>query len=426
MPLIGLPQEWSSTTKQGVVRDAFGDALTHEHIDGGDCAVCKQVWRSLVDSGALGEAPLVFRTRGEDGKLVDMPRGRARSERLRHFVHEVAKHANEAGATVVVSAEPANVPAPVAVRRDDASQREATEMLRWIQTALRPFCEARNADGKAFDQIGLRPAQNAAKLLTQGVPAPAIKHALTLHYPAEARRQLGVARFDPTTFTPRNWGAVTVPADVAAHDGRHKALPYALAVANAGIPLALVGPPGTGKTTLAQSLAGELDTAFGMVSMTRGTSPSAFNGRPRIGSDGIAPLVHALIARGEVAAALELAQGAAAQGDVAESQFVRIYRDGGVYLFDEMDASEPNLLLLVNAALANGHFANAATGEMVKRSPNFIPVAGMNTLGLGGDRNLVGREKQDAAALDRWHAGRLEILLDAALEAKLFWTAVSA
>jgi hypothetical protein len=420
MALQGNPAEWREWTAQAAIRDAINGFASEPH-SAKECAVCDVAIDTLRP--ALGVKPLLFKS-----KNVPLSRDAA-EKRLSWLTYEVHAYMNRLDAPAAPSPAPVAVSTPVVqVGRDEATQRDATEMLRWIQQDLRPFCEARNADGKAFDQIGLRPAQNAAKLLAQGLPPKAIKHALTLHYPPEARRSLGVERFDATTFEPRHWGKVTVPSDVARHNGKHKALPYAVAVANAGVPLALVGPPGTGKTTLAQTLADELDTDFGMVSMTRGTSPSAFNGRPRIGSDGVAALVHALIARGEVAQALELAQGAAKSGDVAESQFVQIYRDGGVFLFDEMDASEPNLLLLVNAALANGHFANAATGDMVKRANGkrpFIAVAGMNTLGLGGDRSLVGREKQDAAALDRWHAGRVEILLDPALEAKLYWTAVA-
>lgn len=420
MALQGNPAEWQAWTAQAAIRDAINGAADQPHTN--ECIVCAVAYATLLPR--LGAKPLLFKSKNVP---LSPEAGEKRLLWLTREVHAYMQRGAPTAAAVAPAAPVAT--APVRVGRDEASQRDATEMLSWIQRELRPFCEARNADGKAFDQIGLRPAQNAAKLLAQGLPPKAIKHALTLHYPAEARRALGVERFDATTFEPRNWGKVTVPADVAAHNGKHKALSMCTAIANAGVPLALVGPPGTGKTTLAQALSDELSTDFGMVSMTRGTSPSAFNGRPRIGSDGIAPLVAAMIARGEIAAALEIAEGAAAQGDVAESQFARIYRNGGVFLFDEMDASEPNLLLLVNAALANGHFANAATGEMVKRATGkrpFIPVAGMNTLGLGGDRSLVGREKQDAAALDRWHAGRVEILLDTALEAKLFWTGVAA
>jgi cobaltochelatase CobS len=206
-------------------------------------------------------------------------------------------------------------------------------------------------------------------------------------------------------------------------------MPYVKALANAKLPIALVGPPGTGKTTLAGQLADELGfgpDGFGMVSMTRGTSPSAFNGRPKIGSDGTDALVKALIANGQTQEALQIARDASANADVITSQFERIFEHGGVFLFDEMDAAEPNLLLTVNAALANGKFANPSTGKIVHRHPDFVPVAGMNTLGLGGDRKMVGRERQDAAALDRWHAGRVQIELDPKLEASIFWAIVSA
>jgi hypothetical protein len=91
-----------------------------------------------------------------------------------------------------------------------------------------------------------------------------------------------------------------------------------------------------------------------------------------------------------------------------------------------MDAAEPNLMLITNPALANGAFHNTATGDSVAKHKRFTPIAAMNTLGLGGDRSMVGREKQDGAALDRWNAGRTEIALDTALETFLFWKTVAA
>lgn len=418
MPLVGKASEWTSGTQQSVIRDAILGTVDVGHSES-DCEVCAKVYSTLLPG--LGEAPLIFKNNSGE----PLPKGSLRARRFRYKIAEVHAYMHGESRTSVPYIAPAPSPT-VTVNTDAASQREADEVIRWIQRDLRPFCAARNADGKPFDQIGLRPAENAAKMLTAGITSQAIKHALTLHYPPEARRQLGVTSFDPTTFAPRSWSTVQAPTAALKHDGTHKALPYVLANALAGVPVALVGPPGTGKTTLAKQLADALGRPFGFISMTRGTSPSAFNGRPRISDPGTTALVQALIANGRTAEALELAQAAHAEGDVNESEFVQVLKTGGVWLFDEMDASEPNLLLMVNAVLAQRRFANTATGETIPAHRDWTPIAAMNTLALGGDRSMVGREKQDGAALDRWNAGRTEILLDEALEAFLYWKTLTA
>ena len=301
-------------------------------------------------------------------------------------------------------------------KQQDKRSREATELLAWIRQT-RKFCLDRAADGHPLDEIGLRPVEYGGKMLRAGIPLPAIKHAITMHYPPEARKALGVRDFDVKAFRPQD-----------RKDGVHAALPYCLALASERIPIALVGPKGTGKTTLAMDLAAELGLPFGMVSMTAGTSPSAFNGRPRVADDGTEALVIALTSSDDedhFDEGLKIAREAHNKGDTVMSLWVKIFGGGGVWLFDEMDAGEPNLVLGTNAALANGVFANPVTGQLVEQHPDFIPVAGMNTLGLGAGRDYTGRNKLDAATLDRWNSGRVQITLDERIEESLFWNIVN-
>lgn len=266
-------------------------------------------------------------------------------------------------------------------QEEQKDDRKGNAILRRIRE-IRAWCKERAADGHPIDEIGMRPPEYAAKMTRAGIPEKAIFHAMTLHFPPEARRALSITDYDVTTFRPED-----------RRDGIHAALPYILALISERIPVALVGPKGTGKTTLSRQVSDLLDLPFGMVSMTSATSPSAFNGRPKIGGD----------------------------GGVVQSQFERIYTGGGVFLFDELDASDENLLLLVNAALANGQFANSATGQIVTMHPDFIPMAGMNTLGLGAGRDYNSRNKLDAATLDRWNMGRVRIELDERIEEGMFY-----
>ena len=192
-----------------------------------------------------------------------------------------------------------------------------------------------------------------------------------MHFPPEARRALGVTEYDVHD--------VTKPGE--RQDGIHAALPYCMSVIECRdfdgyrVPLTLIGPKGTGKTTLAKRHRQVLmDLPHGMVSMTSGTSPSAFNGRPRMADDGtqalrdgagiqVARRGRSGKARSTPAGCGEARAAGDAKGDTVISQFVQIYGDGGVFLFDEMDAADANLLLGVNAAIANNVFANPATGE---------------------------------------------------------------
>jgi cobaltochelatase CobS len=180
------------------------------------------------------------------------------------------------------------------------------------------------------------------------------------------------------------------------HD--HPIIPVATHIAEAGIPMLFVGGHGTGKTHAAERLneilnmKRETDYMFGFASMTTGTSPGEFKGR--ITLDGFLP-----------------------------SLFQQVYSEGGVYLFDEFDAGEPNLLTLLNMALSNRKFTNNK-GQVLHQHEHFVPIAAANTMGLGANRKYTGRNRLDAATLDRWFKIRVEF--DKQLEAKLFYDIVNA
>ncbi|CUW38803.1 conserved protein of unknown function(AAA+ ATPase domain,194-344) [Magnetospirillum sp. XM-1] len=155
---------------------------------------------------------------------------------------------------------------------------------------------------------------------------------------------------------------------------RHYLFPNVLALTGAGIHVMLVGPAGSGKTTLAEQVA----EALGL--------PFYFNGA--------------------IDTAYKLSGFIDAQGRVVSTAFRKAYEQGGLYLFDEVDASLPGALMAFNAALANG--AADFPDGMVKRHPDFRCIAAANTYGNGADRVYVGRNQLDGASLDRFFSVALD------------------
>jgi hypothetical protein len=89
-----------------------------------------------------------------------------------------------------------------------------------------------------------------------------------------------------------------------------------------------------------------------------------------------------------------------ANGKCIHTPFREAYEHGGVFLFDEVDASSPNAVLAFNAALANG--SCAFPDGLISRHPDFACIAAANTWGLGATNDYVGRFKMDAAFNDRF------------------------
>lgn len=156
--------------------------------------------------------------------------------------------------------------------------------------------------------------------------------------------------------------------------------------------LFICGPAGSGKTTMARDLAKALKRPFVAISCSAGMSESKIEGRtiPRL-SDG--------------------------EEIYRSSKIVEGYRDGAVILFDEVDAADPNTLLVLNAASANGHWF-VPNGE-ITRHPDTVLIFGANTWGSGADRMYVGRNQLDAAFLDRFVGAQIDVDYDQDIEKRI-------
>jgi hypothetical protein len=91
-----------------------------------------------------------------------------------------------------------------------------------------------------------------------------------------------------------------------------------------------------------------------------------------------------------------------AQGRIVNTQYRKAFSQGGVFLFDELDASQPNALLAFNSSLANGYADFPGSEEPIKAHPDFTALVGANTIGAGATAEYSGRFKQDAAFCDRF------------------------
>lgn len=161
---------------------------------------------------------------------------------------------------------------------------------------------------------------------------------------------------------------------------QHKIFPEVLQWIVAGENVLLVGPSGSGKTTLARNIAKTLDRPF------------YFSG--------------AILQKYELTGYMD------ATGNYVSSSFRKAFEKGGVFLWDEMDASAPEALVAFGAAIDNKicDFPD----NQVQAHPDFVCMASANTYGMGADRMYVGRNQLDAATLNRFAV--IEMGYDESLE----------
>lgn len=169
---------------------------------------------------------------------------------------------------------------------------------------------------------------------------------------------------------------------------QHAQFENLLKLVGAGQATLLVGPAGTGKSHAAETVADALSLSFHAISVGSQTSKS------------------------------DLAGYMTATGEYVRTQFREAYENGGLFLLDEADAGNSNVLILLNAALSNGKMA--FPDGMVDAHPDFRMVATANTYGNGASRQYVGRNQLDAATLDRF--ATLDWNIDDRIEAALAGT----
>jgi len=188
------------------------------------------------------------------------------------------------------------------------------------------------------------------------------------------------------SIPPREVVVIKTPTETKELEGRnHYKFGMLLQVAANDVPAFLVGPAGTGKSTAAINVAKALSLDYEIMSVGPQTSKGDLFGFKD------------------------------ANGNYHETGLVRAYRDGKLFLMDEIDAAHPGVLTMINLLMSNGKIVTP--GGTFERHKDFRFIAAANTFGVGGNRHYVGRNHLDAATLDRF--AFIEWPVDEGLEASL-------
>lgn len=151
---------------------------------------------------------------------------------------------------------------------------------------------------------------------------------------------------------------------------KHMQLPSLINMVGAGLNVMLTGSAGSGKTHASAQVAEALGLKFYALSVGAQTSKSDIVGFIDAG------------------------------GTYRTTPFRQAYEKGGVFVMDEIDAGNSNVLIQINSALSNG--ICSFPDKQVKAHKDFHFIATANTYGKGESIKYVGRNRLDAATLDRF------------------------
>ena len=154
---------------------------------------------------------------------------------------------------------------------------------------------------------------------------------------------------------------------------RHNKYSYVSTVIESGMPVLLEGEAGSGKSTLAMQIASDLSLTFYSMSCTKQMSVNALLGFISI------------------------------NGVYIPTQLRNAFEHGGLFLLDEIDAADPNVLLCLNT-IENG-FISFPDG-IIQMHPSFRLVATANP--SSEHSTYTGRSKLDFSTINRYFRVYLE------------------
>ncbi len=255
-----------------------------------------------------------------------------------------------------------------------------------ISEAIEAYIYSQKAEVKPVEQVETKVEQavevkatGALDLMTQ-VMMELLAKTKTADVEAEIGKRME-ARLEK--FILDNYGPIQRKIDLQ-FDGRkvelegvvHEKFEQVLKFVKAGEPVFLTGPAGSGKNVLCQQVAKAMGLNFYFSNaVTQEYKITGFTD---------------------------------AMGHFHETQFYKAFKNGGLFMLDEMDASIPEVLIILNAAIANRYFDFPAPIGYVEAHPDFRVVAAGNTFGSGADYDYVGRNQLDAASLDRFAMVRVD------------------
>lgn len=150
----------------------------------------------------------------------------------------------------------------------------------------------------------------------------------------------------------------------------HKEVENLVKLAAARHNIYLYGPAGTGKSTGAYQVAEALGLQYAYASLCPQSSETLLFGFMHAG------------------------------GQYVETEFHRLYKDGGVFCIDEMDNGSAQLLNRLNSLLENGH--GSFPCGTIPRHKDFILIATGNTNGNGASLEFPDRRAFDPAFKERF------------------------